>query len=218
MLFLQSIPEGATMSKSIDLLDLFFKGGWVMYPLLLLSIVVFIVVVDRLRYYSKQGMKNTQSFEQFLVLLKSGKRAEALALCEKENTAWSRIFQFATLNDVSSDELEKLMESAANVEVNEMEKRLNVLSIVAGVAPLLGFIGTIAGVITIFFDISMTADISIGTISEGLYQKMVSSAGGLVVGILAFVFYHALRSNVDKFAAQMEEFALQLKVSKLVKE
>lgn len=217
MLFLQSLPEGATLSKSIDLLDLFFKGGWVMYPLLLLSIVVFIVVVDRLRYYSKQSMKNTQAFDNFVALMKAGKRQEALNFCEKENAAWSRIFQFATLTEISEDEREKLMETAANVEVNEMEKRLNVLSIVAGVAPLLGFIGTIAGVITIFFDISMTADISIGTISEGLYQKMVSSAGGLVVGILAFVFYHALRSSVDKFAAQMEEFALQLKVSLLTK-
>ena len=92
-----------------------------------------------------------------------------------------------------SPEQEKLMDQAANVEVAYLERRLNVLSIVAGVAPLLGFIGTIAGVITIFFDISTTADISIGVISEGLYQKMVSSAGGLVVGIIAFVFYQLLQ-------------------------
>jgi biopolymer transport protein ExbB len=103
------------------------------------------------------------------------------------------------------------MEQAANVEVAYLERRLNVLSIVAGVAPLLGFIGTIAGVITIFFDISTTADISIGVISEGLYQKMVSSAGGLVVGIIAFVFYQLLQNSVDKFVAQMEEYSLQLK-------
>ena len=100
-----------------------------------------------------------------------------------------------------------------NVEVTRLEKRLNVLSMIASIAPLLGFIGTIAGVIVIFFDISTTTDISIGTISEGLYQKMISSATGLVVGILAYLSHHLLQNGVDKFVAQIEEFDLQLKAN-----
>jgi biopolymer transport protein ExbB len=84
---------------------------------------------------------------------------------------------------------------------------------IASIAPLLGFIGTIAGVIVIFFDISTTTDISIGTISEGLYQKMISSATGLVVGILAYLSHHLLQNGVDKFVAQIEEFDLQLKAN-----
>ena len=211
MIYLQTAPEGATYEKSLDLIGLIFKGGWVMIPLLLLSILTIVIVIERYLFQGKQGVGKKNNFESFLAALKVGNNKEAMRLCEEDNAAWSRIFQYAALTEISGDEQEKLMEQAANVEVAYLERRLNVLSIVAGVAPLLGFIGTIAGVITIFFDISTTADISIGVISEGLYQKMVSSAGGLVVGIIAFVFYQLLQNSVDKFVAQMEEYSLQLK-------
>ena len=211
MIYLQAAPEGATYEKSLDLIGLIFKGGWVMIPLLLLSILTIVIVIERYLFIGKQGVGKKNNFESFLAALKVGNNTEAARLCEEDNAAWSRIFQYAALTEISGDEQEKLMDQAANVEVAYLERRLNVLSIVAGVAPLLGFIGTIAGVITIFFDISTTADISIGVISEGLYQKMVSSAGGLVVGIIAFVFYQLLQNSVDKFVAQMEEYSLQLK-------
>jgi biopolymer transport protein ExbB len=211
MIYLQAAPQGATYEKSLDLIGLIFKGGWVMVPLLLLSILTIVIVIERYLFLGKQGVGKKNNFENFLAALKVGNNTEAARLCEEDNAAWSRIFQYAALTEVSADQQEKLMEQAANVEVAYLERRLNVLSIVAGVAPLLGFIGTIAGVITIFFDISTTADISIGVISEGLYQKMVSSAGGLVVGIIAFVFYQLLQNSVDKFVAQMEEYSLQLK-------
>jgi len=212
MIYLQAAPEGATYEKSLDLIGLIFKGGWVMIPLLLLSILTIVIVIERYLFLGKQGVGKKNNFENFLAALKVGNNTEAARLCEEDNAAWSRIFQYAALTEISGDEQEKLMDQAANVEVAYLERRLNVLSIVAGVAPLLGFIGTIAGVITIFFDISTTADISIGVISEGLYQKMVSSAGGLVVGIIAFVFYQLLQNSVDKFVAQMEEYSLQLKI------
>ena len=211
MIYLQAAPEGATYEKSLDLIGLIFKGGWVMIPLLLLSILTIVIVIERYLFLGNLGVGKKNNFENFLAALKVGNNTEAARLCEEDNTAWSRIFQYAALTEISGDEQEKLMDQAANVEVAYLERRLNVLSIVAGVAPLLGFIGTIAGVITIFFDISTTADISIGVISEGLYQKMVSSAGGLVVGIIAFVFYQLLQNSVDKFVAQMEEYSLQLK-------
>ena len=211
MIYLQAAPEGATYEKSLDLIGLIFKGGWVMIPLLLLSILTIVIVIERYLFLGKQGVGKKNNFENFLAALKVGNNTEAARLCEEDNAAWSRIFQYAALTEISGDEQEKLMDQAANVEVAYLERRLNVLSIVAGAAPLLGFIGTIAGVITIFFDISTTADISIGVISEGLYQKMVSSAGGLVVGIIAFVFYQLLQNSVDKFVSQMEEYSLQLK-------
>ncbi len=211
MIYLNAAPQGANYEKSLDLIGLIFKGGWVMIPLLLLSILTIVIVIERYLFLGKQGVGKKNNFENFLAALKVGNNTEAARLCEEDNAAWSRIFQYAALTEISGDEQEKLMDQAANVEVAYLERRLNVLSIVAGVAPLLGFIGTIAGVITIFFDISTTADISIGVISEGLYQKMVSSAGGLVVGIIAFVFYQLLQNSVDKFVAQMEEYSLQLK-------
>ena len=93
-----------------------------------------------------------------------------------------------------------------------MEKNLNYLTIIAGVAPLLGFVGTIIGVITIFFDISVSQDISISVISEGLYTKMVSSATGLTVGIIAYCGYHLLHARIDSFVNQVQQDALNYKM------
>ena len=156
MIYLQTAPEGATYEKSLDLIGLIFKGGWVMIPLLLLSILTIVIVIERYLFLGKQGVGKKNNFESFLAALKVGNNTEAARLCEEDNAAWSRIFQYAALTEISGDEQEKLMDQAANVEVAYLERRLNVLSIVAGVAPLLGFIGTIAGVITIFFDMLFT--------------------------------------------------------------
>ena len=213
-LFLQTpIPEGLTAEKSLNLVELLMKGGWVMYPLFALSVLVIIIAIERMLYFGKQGVSNTAGFQVFLENMTHGNHEQAMRVCEENNSAWARIFQFATLRNKSAEEKEKLQEAAANVEVTRLEKRLNVLSMIASIAPLLGFIGTIAGVIVIFFDISTTTDISIGTISEGLYQKMISSATGLVVGILAYLSHHLLQNGVDKFVAQIEEFDLQLKAN-----
>lgn len=213
-LFLQTpIPEGLTAEKSLNLVELLMKGGWVMYPLFALSVLVIIIAIERMLYFGKQGVSNTAGFQEFLENMTHGNHEQAMRVCEENNSAWARIFQFATLRNKSAEEKEKLKEAAANVEVTRLEKRLNVLSMIASIAPLLGFIGTIAGVIVIFFDISTTTDISIGTISEGLYQKMISSATGLVVGILAYLSHHLLQNGVDKFVAQIEEFDLQLKAN-----
>jgi biopolymer transport protein ExbB len=97
--------------------------------------------------------------------------------------------------------------------VSRLEKGLSYLSMIAGLAPLFGFVGTIIGVITIFFDISISSDISISIISEGLYKKMVLSAAGLVVGILAFSAYHLFQNQIDKFVSNVQEHALVLKVA-----
>lgn len=207
------VPEGLTAEKSLNLIELLMKGGWVMYPLFALSILVIIIAIERMLYFGKQAVSNTAGFQDFVENMSRGNHENAMRICEENNSAWARIFQFATLINKSAEEREKLQESAANVEVTRLEKRLNVLSMIASIAPLLGFIGTIAGVIVIFFDISTTTDISIGTISEGLYQKMISSAAGLVVGILAYLSHHLLQNSVDRFVAQMEEFDLQLKAN-----
>jgi biopolymer transport protein ExbB len=94
--------------------------------------------------------------------------------------------------------------SGAN-EIAKLEKNLNVLSIIGRIAPMFGFVGTIIGVITIFRKISQSGTVEIVQISDGLYQKMVSSAGGLVVGVIAFIFYYWLNARIDKLAHRMED-------------
>jgi biopolymer transport protein ExbB len=104
------------------------------------------------------------------------------------------------------------MESATNLEIGMMERDTGYLGIIAGVAPMLGFIGTISGVIKIFYNISLADNISIGIIAGGLYQKMICSGTGLIVGVIAYCGYHYLQMMIDRFTIN-----LQRQVNEIVK-
>jgi biopolymer transport protein ExbB len=93
--------------------------------------------------------------------------------------------------------------------VGEMEKNTNYLGIIAGIAPMLGFIGTIAGIIQIFYEISLSDNISIGIIASGLYVKMVTSGAGLIVGVYAYTGYHLLQQRIQRFTLQAQRDSLE---------
>jgi biopolymer transport protein ExbB len=101
------------------------------------------------------------------------------------------------------------MEASGRLEISKLEKNTSTLGIIAGIAPMFGFIGTISGVIKIFYNISLADNISIGLISGGLYEKMITSAAGLVVGVIAFVGYHLLSMMIDKLSFRLETTAMQ---------
>ncbi|MBK7244284.1 MAG: MotA/TolQ/ExbB proton channel family protein [Saprospiraceae bacterium] len=106
-------------------------------------------------------------------------------------------------------EIERAIESVGRVETFRLEKKLNHLSLIARLAPMFGFLGTIMGVIKIFYDISLTDNLSIGVISGGLYQKMLTSAGGLLVGIIAFVGYYFLTMMLDEEINELERSSIE---------
>jgi biopolymer transport protein ExbB len=106
-------------------------------------------------------------------------------------------------------QIESNMEKVANIEIGKMEKNIGHLGLIAGIAPTLGFIGTISGVIKIFYSISVTENVSIGNISGGLYEKMISSGSGLVVGIIAFTAYHLLNGMIDNYALAIQRVNLE---------
>ena len=97
------------------------------------------------------------------------------------------------------------MNQSASNELAKLEKNLSILNVTGRIAPMFGFIGTIFGVIKIFYDIALAKTVEIEVISTGLYQKMITSAGGLVVGVLAFVAFQWLNARIDKIANRMEE-------------
>ncbi len=105
-------------------------------------------------------------------------------------------------------EIEGAIENTGKLEVSKLEKNIGILGIIAGIAPMLGFVGTIIGVITIFREVSAQGAIEIGTISGGLYTKMITSATGLIIGIMAYVLYHILNMMVEKIILRMETDAI----------
>ena len=137
--------------------------------------------------------------------VKAGRLDSAIAICKNSNTPIGRMLQKGLLRiGRPIKDIEGAIENVGKLEVSKLEKNIGILGIIAGIAPMLGFVGTIIGVITIFHDVSVKGIIEIGTISGGLYIKMISSATGLVTGIIAYVLYNILNIMVDRVILQME--------------
>ena len=143
-------------------------------------------------------------------LLRKGDIKAATTHLEQDNSSYSNIFR-RVIGKIGkpAEEIESTLESASNIEVSRVSKHLGYLGLIAGIAPMLGFIGTISGIIKIFYNISLTDNISIGIISGGLYEKMISSGSGLIVGIIAFTGYHMLNMRIDRFISEVEEEAFE---------
>jgi biopolymer transport protein ExbB len=191
--------------KSMSLFDLLLKGGVVMIPIFLLSIVGFYLFIEKIIFIRKAARIDPRYMADLLSQAEKNDWGQALKISQYNRTAIGRIFESGiSQSGKPAKEVEGFMESAANIEIAKMERNISYLGIIAGIAPMLGFIGTIAGVIHIFYNISITDNISIGIIAGGLYQKMVSSGTGLMVGIISYSFYHYLQIMIDKFSLHMQ--------------
>lgn len=194
----------------ISLLQMVLKGGPILIPLTLLLLLVVYYTVERLIYFSKNSKKDTQLLFTIQEFVKKGDIHSAINLCEKNNTPQSNMIkQGLERIGRSETEIKEAMDLSASLSLSYMEKNLNVLNIIGRIAPMFGFIGTIIGVIVIFYDISLAKTVEIEVISTGLYQKMISSAAGLAIGILSFALYHWLNAKIDKMARYLEETQLK---------
>jgi biopolymer transport protein ExbB len=190
--------------------DLLLKGGWVMLPLGVLAILALVIFFERYFTIRKAAKDESQLMQQVRGSILSGNLDSAIAICRNSNTPLGRMLQKGLLRiGRPIKDIEGAIENIGKLEVSKLEKNIGILGIVAGIAPMFGFLGTIAGVITIFYNISLTDNISMGAISGGLYQKMITSAAGLLVGIVAYVFYHVLNMMVDKVILKLETDAIE---------
>ncbi len=190
---------------SLNYWDMAQKGGWVMIPiafLLLLSVYIFLNRLVVLQYASRQDYNFMNRIREYI---KENKIEAANALCQSTQSPLARMIEKGISRlGRPMKEIEESIEIVGKFEIYNLEKHLSVLAVVAGIAPMFGFIGTILGVIKIFFNISLADNISIGIIAGGLYEKMVASASGLFVGILAFIGYHALNIMVERIVHKLE--------------
>jgi len=185
--------------------ELLMKGGFIMIPIILLSIFSIYLFIERFIYISKSAAINEDLVYNVLVSISNNKPDEALAHTRTDNTSIGRIIESGLSQPGKSPkDVENYMEATANIEISEMERNTGYLGIIAGIAPMLGFIGTISGVIKIFYNISLADNISIGIIAGGLYQKMICSGTGLIVGVIAYSCYHYLQMMIDRYSIDMQ--------------
>lgn len=190
----------------MELLDMVAKGGPIMIPLVILLAIVIYILVERLLVLGKASKRNDNLIPSLKEMIHSGNISNAKAMCKNANTPESAMLeQGISRIGQPVQEIRTAMDKSGSNEIAKLEKNLNVLNIIGRIAPMFGFIGTIIGVITIFYDISLAETVEIAIISKGLYQKMITSASGLVVGVLAFICYHWLNARIDKLAHRMED-------------
>ncbi|RKV89259.1 MAG: MotA/TolQ/ExbB proton channel family protein [Bacteroidetes bacterium] len=190
---------------------LLLKGGWILLPLFLLFALSIYVIIERMVVLKTLGKTDSVWFARIKDLVYEYKFDSAEKFCQASTNSYSKVVE-AGLGQVNNDieAVQTAMQGEATQQIARMEKHLNWLSITASVAPMLGFLGTIFGVINIFFRIAQTNEFEISTIADGLYQKMVSSAVGLFVGIVAYAGYYLLNGRIDTIVANMDKYSNDL--------
>lgn len=196
-----AVPPEAKMS----LMGLLIKGGVLMIPLAVLLLVAIYVFFER--YFAIKRASRIE--DNFMNMIRdhitTGNIQAARSLARNTQNPAARMVEKGIQRiGKPIDYIEKAMENVGKLQIYHVEKNLIILSMIAAIAPMFGFLGTIAGMIQLFFDISITSDITLGTIAGGIYIKMVTSATGLVIGILAYVGHHYLTAQVDKLINKME--------------
>jgi biopolymer transport protein ExbB len=208
MILLQILQDTATVEtaeQSISVLDLAMKGGVIMIPLALLWVVAVYVFFERLITINKAGKVPESFMHNIKEHVTRGDVNSAKVICQQNDFPIAHIIGKGVRRiGKPIDHIEKSMENVGRLELYKLEKNLVILTIIAGVAPMFGFLGTIAGMIQTFFNISITSDITLGSIANGIYVKMVTSATGLIIGIMAYIGYSYLNAQIDKVVNQME--------------
>lgn len=185
--------------------DTLMLGGWIMIPLALLLLATLFFFFERLialRAASKLDGNFMHIIKDHLV---SGNLPAARSISKNTNNPIARMIDKGIQRIGKPIEaIEKSMESVANMELYNLEKNLNILGMIAYLAPMFGFLGTIIGMFELFGDISKSGEYDIGSIANGIYVKMITSATGLIIGILAYVANRVLANHVERQANRME--------------
>jgi biopolymer transport protein ExbB len=205
-----AVVEKIAPNNEISVLEFIFKGGFFLIPIAILLFYTFYLIIERYLYIAKVSKIDPFLMRDVKEQLTAGKFDMARSITERTNTASGNVIKEGiTLIGRPISEIESNMDRAADIEIAQMEQHLGQLGLIAGIAPTLGFIGTISGVIKIFYSISVTENISIGNISGGLYEKMISSGSGLIVGIIAYSAYHLLNGKIDSYALKVQKQILE---------
>ncbi|MCQ2334539.1 MAG: MotA/TolQ/ExbB proton channel family protein [Paludibacteraceae bacterium] len=220
MLFLQDVTLAAqeyaevvnseaveTAQESINLWNMAQYGGWIMVVLAVLLAMAIYLFFERLVVLHK-ALKEDKSFmDRIKDYVHEGKIDSAMNLCRQTNTSSSRMIEKGLtrigrpLNDVLV-----AIENVGNLEVAKLEKNLVILATIASGAPMIGFLGTVIGMVNVFYNMAATNSgvIELSQLSEGMYQAMVTTIGGLIVGIICVFAYNFLVSRVDRVVRQLE--------------
>jgi biopolymer transport protein ExbB len=211
---LTAIPQPAKPSEiTLSIWDLTLKGGPIMIPIALLSVLGIYIFIERYIIIGRASKEDSNFMNNIRDFMHNDRLDSALSLCNNNNTPIARMIEKGLqrlgrpLGDINA-----AIENVGSLEVAKLEKNISLLATVAGAAPMLGFLGTVTGMVKAFYDMSMAGNnLDIQLLSSGIYQAMVTTVAGLIVGIIAYFCYNILVARVQKIV-----FTLQFRASEFM--
>jgi len=202
----EAVTGEKTGELTLSVYELALKGGWIMAILGLLSVIAIYIFLERYFTISRASREDKNFMNNIRDFIHNGRIDSALSLCKNNNTPISRMIEKGLtrigrpLNDINA-----AIENIGKLEISRLEKNVAGLATIAGAAPMLGFLGTVIGMIIAFYDMSMAGNnIDVALLSAGIYQAMVTTVGGLIVGIVAYVCYNILVARIEKVVYKLE--------------
>jgi len=208
MTFQDQMPSALDVPQEISmpLWDLALKGGWIMIPIAVLSVIAVYIFVERYFAIRKAAKTDDNFMNRIKDYIHDGKIESALTLCQSTDSPIARMIEKGIqrigrpLTDINA-----AIENVGRLEVFKLERGLPALATAAGGAPMIGFLGTVTGMIRAFYDMTMAGNnIDIQVLSSGIYEALVTTVAGLVVGIIAYFAYNVLVANVEKVVNDLE--------------
>ena len=195
----------------INILDLAQKGGWIMIVLLVLSIVALFIFIQRFLILRRTNRNDEGFMNRIKDYIHDGKITSAINLCRSTNNPSARMIEkgISRLGRPMNDVLVAI-ENVGNIEVAKLEKGFSIIATIAAGAPMLGFLGTVTGMVRAFFDMANAGtNVDISLLSSGIYEALVTTVGGLIVGIVALFCYNYLVSQVDNVVNNLESQTME---------
>ena len=201
----------STTAKDISLWDLTLKGGWVMIPIAACSIIAVYVIIERLLTLKKSNKDPVKFLENIKSMMYDGDIKGAIAQCKAFDTPFSRMVEKG-ISKIGTpiQNIEASIENVAKMEVYKLERNVSVLATMAGLGPMLGFFGTVTGMVNAFMAIAQVEGaVTPGMLANGMYEAMVTTVAGLIVGIVALVGYNLVVSRIDSIVQKMEYASIE---------
>jgi biopolymer transport protein ExbB len=213
MLFLQTTVGGDPVitEEKISLLSLLLKGGYFMIPIGALLAIAIYITIERFLTISKAGRVDKDFMRNIKDYVVNGKIAAARDLCQKNDTPAARMIDKG-ISRIGKplDNIQVAIENVGKLEVFRLEKGLATLATISGAGPMIGFLGTVTGMINAFFEMANAGqNIDVSLLAGGIYEALITTVGGLIVGIVAFIAYNQLVSMVDKVVNKMEATSIE---------
>ena len=205
------VADSGPKVEKLSYFNLALKGGFIMIPLAILLIIAVYIFFERYMATRRAAKQDTGFMSNIKAFIMDGKIDAALALCRSTDSPLSRMIEKGILrigkplNDISA-----AIENVGKLEIAKLEKSVAFLATISGIGPMLGFLGTVTGMITAFYNMSKAGNnIDIGLLSGGIYEAMVTTVAGLIVGIIAYLAYNMIVARIEKIIYILEARATE---------